>query len=433
MREIGTVGWIAITVLVLLLIIWIVHSIYNKGYMPDGVFRDAYESMKVGVRGRYDSIFEQPEHLYEKTVGHVYDKGVKLAVEKGLKAEQAHQRNDHDGTLNRTAADAIFTAYMLAELYNHNAPSTKQQTNDFYERAVYRVTNYTPAAIADTNPTHPAPETIIDRAELYNQHIIYNDIREHIRDTRKNLIKNKTTQRKAAANKYYTPRTIRNDPQNVHDIAVTDTLKHKFDLITSKTETITDLPNIKTVINNSDITQEKKDNAITILNIMKKNPVTSLNVFEDDVVKTVWNRIHSKDNENSTKELENSFIDALASGMEKTYEGQYAPVCTIGRVTRVIDSLCLLDNDLEIAKPARTTEMIRNEAFSKAHTILKNALSKSPEMMNYYNGGDEPKDLETFKTNVKEQIADILRNDYKDLRSNSLENIIRDAQAGVDI
>jgi hypothetical protein len=111
----------------------------------------------------------------------------------------------------------------------------------------------------------------------------------------------------------------------------------------------------------------------------------------------------------------------------------------MGRCARVLGALTLLDSNPEIAKPMKTKEIMRDEAFSKAHKIVQDILKATPKnIVDAYNSGPNTQISEQVQTQIHQLEADMrtkiettLREDYKDSNVASLNTIISDALAGV--
>jgi hypothetical protein len=457
MDQIGTAGWVAVTVVIILVLIWITHASFKNGSIPDGVFRDTYESMMVAANKQYDTYFETPATLWSRTVGYTNDDTAKLALSKSIKAETAHDTNESlNNGLNQSANDAAVNAFIIAELYRFNVAPTaspndraaamaKAQT--YYAKSLRRMQRNANAVVTNnTNTNHPTPETMLTRITDFD---IQNQLFADIEVTRHNLrtarvvdaVKPKWSRAINRA-KYYKARDIRNDPQNVHDSAVVAGLKNKLNAIQranvgSKSY---DKREIENAIQKSNLPERKRQNALAVLNKMWSTPdqVSTLNDSEKSVIESVWHRINSAENANSSDSLKNAFYDALASSME-TSGGNTSMVCTVGRVSRVLESLTQLDASTAIAKPVVTTEMLRNEIFSKAGVIVQSSVASAPkEVADLYQSADDlPSDkqtlLNTFTNNVKQTIANTIKQEYPDINPTTLDPIIKDAQAGVDV
>lgn len=463
MPPIGQLGWIAIAVVTILVLVWITHSAYSKGYLPDGVFKDTYESMIASAYRSYDKFIESPENLYTRTVGYENDAIVTMAVDKATKLEEMHHNNSNN--LTTTASDAANNSFILAELNRFNiAPSAdgagQQNAMDIaeimYRRTLSRIRN-NPLVIAQTNDH---AEAMLDRIEMFDLtmhpdavdplHPAIEEARDYIRLARVDIARNPKPKPKSKLTgraAYYEPKQVRNDPQNVHDSQLTHALRVKYDTIVAhnkhdQTEIGTRnykqpaIADILVELNRAKLEESTSERATQILRTMSAGgQVSSIGASEDQIVLEVWKRINSSDNADNREELKQSLWTALASGMEPNYQGEYTAVCTVGRCSRVLDSLTLMDADSKLAKPPQTSEILRNEILSKSYVILQDALRDSP-VAAVYNGTTTETDenrqaLDDFKHTVKNRIEDTIRQDYPEAKPETLNNLIKDAKAGI--
>lgn len=456
MYRIGTIGWLAIAVIVILVLVWITHSAYTKGYMPDGVFKDTYESMIASAHKSYDKYIESPSNLWTRTVGYENDETVALAIAKATRLEDMHHANSRN--LSITAADAVENSFILAELNRYNvAASTSDpklmqhaldQADIMYRRTLSRMRN-NPLVVARHN-AHA--EAMLERIDEYALNVNDNlfqpmieQTRAGIREARVQIAQEKKSKLGKAA--YFEPKPIRNDPQNVHDTELTHDIRVKYNIIVEKNaDEIAaigvrnyrqpTMEDIRRDLNKAELTETDHENATSILNtIANGSPISSLNTTEDNVLLEIWKRIHSPENQSNRDELKNSLWQSMAASMEKNYKGEYTSVCTTGRCSRLVDSLTLMDNDQALAKPLQTVETLRNEVLSKSYVILQNALKDSP-IAGVYNGlepetDDNRQALEDFKNSVKQQIENTIHQDYPTAKPDTLNNIIKDAHAGL--
>jgi hypothetical protein len=164
------------------------------------------------------------------------------------------------------------------------------------------------------------------------------------------------------------------------------------------------------------------------------NSISSLNTNGRDVLNTVWSRINSTENEPNREHLKNALMDALINSNEKNSEGAYKPVCLTGMCSRVLESLTILDTDAEISQPVKTTEILRNEIFTKAHKVMSDTLAAAdPDTRNAYNSGTDTilaDRVSKLESDIR-QAMDSIRDDYPDINPNTISNIIEDAKAGI--
>lgn len=176
---------------------------------------------------------------------------------------------------------------------------------------------------------------------------------------------------------------------------------------------------------------------------------------EDFILNNVWDRINDDDNNQHKEQLQIALIDNIVDCAYKMdinmLDPQFAQVvqlimgdaytvhCINGRVARFITSMVLLDADPIIAKPEMDAKEIANEAYTKAYTILSKELDEqTEEVQTWFNTKETeltPEQLKIVKDlehHIKNRIADVLREDYKDiLEGPELDKIIGKAQAGV--
>jgi hypothetical protein len=466
-------------VIVVLIVVWFTHYLYNTGNLPNGVFRDTYENIMGEASHAYHRYMVEPEKLFEKTIGYQLDSTAKMAIEKSLKKEEMYVENEEAGTIKREKmGDATNNAFILANMYNYNvapnadekhAPIAKGQAAHYFNRALSRIM-VNPTAVVATAPQQP--EHMIDRAEDfyddYAAQTVDQDTREiyvpnfqllrnHVRTARKNIAKHQAATtptlppKVVAQEHYYADRTLPNDPQNVHDSLVNNDVKSIYKRILEKNEKETlvsdqtvDIETIRKTVNKFPFSNKtKKQNARRIVERMAavrpKEETTSIGGSEREILINVWKRINSPENADHCDSLQESFMEALADGMDKSaINGTYHEVCTMGRCSRVLNSLTMLDSDPVISQPVKTKEILRNEVFMKAHQIIQAHLTTVPApLSDAYNAilptTDENRDkLTELSLQLKHKIDDTIRTDYKHVDKRILDELVRDAQAGVE-
>lgn len=167
---------------------------------------------------------------------------------------------------------------------------------------------------------------------------------------------------------------IDNNPQNVHDNGVTNSVKEsikKLKLTTDRFFNVTDALNqITEFINrNVSLSNQQKDDAFKTLNtIANSNGVLSgTNDTEADALSLVWNRIHNDINTENRENLKNNLVNELIEAVE---HGNV--VCSRGRFNRIIDSLNAVDPDVNI----RPQWAYKQEMISKANVIRQDMIDK---------------------------------------------------------
>lgn len=401
-----------------------------------------YDKIINNVRYKYDEYFTDSQKLYERTIGYELDDNAKLALRKAHKKDDMYTLNEMNGR-NSKIADAAENSFVLANLYNYNvapnlpAPNKQRAKHEaayHFNHTVARIMNNPVTVI---NEAHQAPEFMLDRTEVF-----YNDnaplarpnieqARTIVRDARRAI-----TQPVG----YFAQRDVPNDPQNVHDSQVNADMRNMYMEIQranaqlptkSDDEIITEISNI---IRNAP--PDKAQDAQLIFDKMcKPNQISSLNTTERQLLIDVYQRITAPENINNREYLTASFINALADGMDKNNGGKHS-VCTTGRCSRLLGALTLLDTNPTIAQPIKTKEILRNEIFTKAHNIIQNRLAKSPNEADLYTGKTEETQenapiLEAFNQSLKQEISDTIHHEYSHSDKKIIDDLVRDAQAGV--
>lgn len=241
---------------------------------------------------------------------------------------------------------------------------------------------------------------------------------------------------------FYRPRPVYNDPQNVHDPAVVDHIKGIYDRIRSHNERLGDglpqddqvLAHLSYMIDNHDFdTEDQRSRARQAYNNMLfGNTIDALHSSDTQIMIDVYKRIISPENANNRTDMQRAFMESLADAVENDMQGSPHLVCVTGRCARMLNSLTMLDSDGAISRPVQTTDMVRNEALSKASTILQTALQEAPEPVRQgYVDSSGTDEVREFEQKVKAQIENMIRADYAHLENRVVDQVVQDAQAGV--
>jgi len=475
--------WTGIAILVILVIIIIYYISFYKanGELPSAPF----SGLRNAASKTYDEYFTDPQSLYTKIVGHIKNDTVEMAINKAKKKERMNRRNEETADISdKNINDAATNAFILGDLIRFNVvpnePANREnletEVADVYQRVLERVVRNPDAVIAGQQPEMPAPEFMLDRIEdFYDGYAVQmmydmDGARDNLRNARLRIAamplqqmqtqpqprpprRRIKKQRKNATIKqqqqdiYFEERDVGNDPQNVHESEVTNQMHHiynrlvfensKNDLNIDPAPTISQIKSevVKHVYEND----VKRRRALKALDIISSgNWIGHLNEREDKVLLNVWKRINAPHNRDNRDNLKTAFMDSLADCIVPDYYGVEQPVCTMGRAERVINSLTLLDANSDISAPVKTREIMRNEVFSKSHQIIQNALKDAPvDVARAYNGvtteqGPELKEkVAQFEQELKEKIADDIRETYPTAKQETIAQLILDAQAGV--
>jgi hypothetical protein len=227
-----------------------------------------------------------------------------------------------------------------------------------------------------------------------------------------------------------------NDPQNVHDTAVIQDMKSTYEKIRTGLGILDSLADIERYVARMVKDKAKQQSIINaVVGARKGERVVAYNATEDEILASVWQRIHHPENMIRKQQM----IDNLMIALE---ESGHAGVCINGRTTRYLGALVMNDFDPEVGN-AMTTEDYKNEIYLAANKLLKQAImdaEQSPDegiaaIASYYNGDiddiDEQK-LSEFKTRLRKNINDMI-NEYADkLNPGHIERLKDECFAGID-
>lgn len=451
--------YIAIALIVIILL-WIAFYYYKHAKAPT-VISETFADIINSTTKKYEEYTKTPVVLYESTVGYVRDGLVDKIHKKAVKREKMYAANEKgSGISDKNYADSIENAFVLGNLYRYHIdaePATPDPVETYYTRALNRI-------VERPNILHN-PEYIVDRIEDY-LHVDTTNIREMLTETRRlnarqaaeravritdvpyttrpvepegGHLFGTTNVNQAERDIYYDIQPVRNDPQNVHEPNVVHELKTIYDRIRYSSTGKDNIAKIEKLISDSDMSAVDKTRAKATLKTMSnKNYVSSMNTDETTILNNVYDRIMAPENSGNRDNLTSSLVRSLAECMERGWQGEDQQVCTTGRVSRVIGSLTLGDASEEISHPPVTTEILRNEIFSKSYAIITDMVrSADPDVALAYNGQlenpspDLDERLRIFENNMRDKIEETVRHDYPNTKPEVLNNIILEAQGGV--
>ena len=208
------------------------------------------------------------------------------------------------------------------------------------------------------------------------------------------------------------PVQIRDDKHNVHDSVLVKTVGKAVDTLKNHTQikydTSTSLRDIRNFINTTNISQDRKENAIRTLDRIESNNelITAADTKEVDVLHLVWNRIHNDINKDNIQVLKENLINELSESVE---HGKI--VCTTGRFNRIIDTLNGIDPDISI-KPKWA---LQKEMVEKAGIMFKDFVDKlSPEDKNAFESLNPTPEQEKKNEVLINKIKEDIRKDFKE-------------------
>lgn len=185
---------------------------------------------------------------------------------------------------------------------------------------------------------------------------------------------------------------VNNDMQNTHDTGVLGTIKASINKLKENVHINNNsLNEIRDYIRSKN-DNRLKGNALRALEEIRNNNerVSSVDSNEMDVLNLVWSRINSDELKENQEDLKKTFMSQLGEMIEHNN-----PVCSTGRVTRLVDTLNVVDPLINI----KSTTDIRQEMLLKASKI-RNEL--------------ENKDKNVDDVVVKDTIITQLKKDYLD-------------------
>lgn len=267
----------------------------------------------------------------------------------------------------------------------------------------------------------------------YRRDIVNNDMRDMYGTDiqEQNRILQLIMDNRAENNRDRGPRQLRDDPQNVHDSSVISSTRTSIDNLKKETGHITNedsLKNKKEILNfvNSLPSSDKKNDALKALEtIYRINAINNtLNVRDAEALDLVWPKI--ADNQDAKDILVYELSSMIENGI---------PVCSTGRITRIVDTLNTLDNSVKIVSES----VIREEMLNKAAVIRDNfyksfdngigggivdtenvdnvEMGQNEKMLN---AGNHP-NQDQIDSDLKISIKNSLQKDYVDTKLLSLE------------
>jgi hypothetical protein len=258
------------------------------------------------------------------------------------------------------------------------------------------------------------------------------------------------------------------DPQNVHNSTVVKEITKVFNRL--ETLNKTDFPSTSEVALSAEELKSEIINATfaeireraprdptdaqkveqVLAEISKGGYVSCLNSTEDWVMCQIWRRTNSPDNAAKCEELKTTFINNLLDCITHHESGLIFGImpngveCIQGRVSRMLSTFMLLDNDPLLAAPIKDDKEFENEAYTKAGAIISQEQANPPEEFagidEIYKKDDavlteeEVEKMKSYEVYLKKRIRETLEKDYMGVIDRvHLEAIITNAQQGVDI
>ena len=170
------------------------------------------------------------------------------------------------------------------------------------------------------------------------------------------------------------------DPENVHDSAVGDDVSHRLKFLQNHDLHLFDestcIGAIAFIISNrigkSDPDDIKKREKIlrTIKRAQSNDYCYRYNINELEAMRLVLERAHHMKNEESKNNLHDAFLNSLAD----CAEAPTGTVCTVGRISRYVASLDVIDKDLP-ESAIKSVDAYRSEIFNRLGKMQAHAVS----------------------------------------------------------
>lgn len=175
--------------------------------------------------------------------------------------------------------------------------------------------------------------------------------------------------------------THTSDNQNVHDHEIQSDIKYiaaklNINRTIDTARTVPDEILNYIIICNCD--KDKKEKAIQAYDTIRNDgiKILAIDATEQQILSAVWARAHVPSNSDNAENIRLAIVDALSSCIENN-----KPVCSTGRSTRILASLCLLDSDTSISQLG-TAESYKNDILKDAHEMLNNTIKEARESPN---------------------------------------------------
>lgn len=200
------------------------------------------------------------------------------------------------------------------------------------------------------------------------------------------------------------------DPHNTHNSQVLSTIAHSIKKLKEQTQikrdkaqSINDIREYLRTLPDND----KRRDALKSLNRIESSviPLSFCDMKDSDALTLVWNRMNSETHKDNVKTLRENLFDELASMQEHN-----KTVCPTGRLTRIIDTLNVVDPEVSI-KP---TYAINSEMMTKASHVRDKMLEAKPEPEREKLCAGTSPDQDAFQEALKETIRGELQKDYVD-------------------
>jgi hypothetical protein len=312
------------------------------------------------------------------------------------KYESPAAENFDDSGSYQDEIDYFMTPVVQATRIENNPTPNKKELYNKYNEAVARYNKVSPKV--RKHPKVPNIETIVGQRDRAYQELITEPEPDNVRIVIPTPVPAAAPPVQVLKDNKRDDRLkiqVKSSSQNVHDHNVNDELSSRYTKL--KTSGLPPSSDQQYAEMLEFIDKHDKKGKITDGFTFSTDISRFDNDKEDQIWSTVWRRIHAPENAGNVDSLKNAFRDAVVDCTENNHL-----VCTTGRVTRALNSLTLLDNNAELAKPAKTDDIARKEVYDQAHQILHRELDKKGSTFKVSYESGEMDDTDIFDTHVKE-------------------------------
>jgi hypothetical protein len=211
--------------------------------------------------------------------------------------------------------------------------------------------------------------------------------------------------------------TWKEDPQNVHDCLMYDTLKKQYMIVAKDNLTIDrnihNFEEFKVWINQEIRNNSCPNDIYKVIDIIEKEfPIDFIdNLNEKQFLEEVWVRIYDNRNTDNRDNMKKSLLISLLECIENNMV-----VCMSGRTKKIWQSLALLDFNPEIGI-FRSKQILESEIYSKCAKIVDNYVGpngKASDILKQaYIRDENTAAVRDLKESMQKDMDDIIL-DYKD-------------------
>lgn len=197
------------------------------------------------------------------------------------------------------------------------------------------------------------------------------------------------------------------DPHNTHNSQVLSTIRNSLKRLKKSTTINTDeettISEIRNYIRSLPQQNSKTADALKSLDRVSKGNKALLNtgMSERQALNLVWNRINNSSRDPNV--LKENLLDELADMQEHGHT-----VCSTGRITRIVDTLNVVDPEVTI-KP---TYAVNEEMMGRASKIREELLEKQPENLRKQLQKGTAPNQEAYDKEEKATILQTLQKEY---------------------